>query len=1495
MEFLYVDNEPTAPVDAVRVNWYYRPKDIQRRVQDTRVVFASMHSDTCPLTSLRGRCNIQHLSSIGNLDDYRVQKDCFWFDKLYDRYMQRYYEVIPTSKVVNVPEHVKKVLDERWKYVLVEVGRARELTSESKRCRRCEKFAANNDSVDCAVCKNTYHMLCVRPPLLKKPARGFAWACAACSRAQELRLEARHTPTMTDSSQAPEEETLEEEEEDLAARERMSRESSMAQEAHPEPTAAQVAQANLWPYRYLGVHSRAEDALDYDDRIYPRASSRLGPRHQANVNVWHGRPVEFVKAADIKRKYVKTASKKDTKLSKETVAALEAEKDQRSKRPKWVLDEPSGYISRGGDEPIEVKGKKEYTAQLTFKMPPPSMFTERGGDEPDTVTRSEKLVDDYMEKVKAIAPQYNVNKCSTDFLTKAVERLQENSYDVEKALEAMKRLHIRHDLKQPDLNREEVKRFEEGVAKYGSELYLVSRHANIKHFRVVRFYYMWKKTERGKQIWGGFEGRRSKKESKRLDKDGATRVLDEVANDQDDSAFDNEKAAQKKRGFECKFCASHSSRQWRRAPGTPPGTLVPRDASSKGSKDKSTWLTLALCGRCAYLWRRYAIQYESIEEVSKKIAAAGGRASKRKIDEELMKTLLEAQYESGDLISKQTANEAIKAGMEVLPNIVQSEEPSKKKTKLDKELPTTTSTATPEVIPEKRKVVVEKPPEPELLPEPPRVKIHPCAVCRVIEHAGDELFKCRDCRLHVHRTCYGITGEPNPKAWFCDMCRNDHNMQVSTTYECVLCPVKHTAQELMEAPKVSHKKKTDREREKERVEREMLQAAGKMWRDQQEAAGRPVNPREALKRTAWNNWIHITCALWTKEIKFGNADVFDDAEGVGYILPEQFKSTCKVCKQPGLPTVKCYSSTCSNHTHVGCAHQAGYIFGFDVTPVKGSRRDAVNIMKLDQESGVVNAAIWCPSHGPPPTTIVHNMLESTESGLTAMQLFARTYKQVDKSMTGTVRRAAQFTFNPCQPAPVAQSNHRRTSTLNTNQIASHQQLDRVAAHSLRNSPEAASPRSVGDSQNDITMTDAVTNGVEKRPDPGTERKCCTCCVEVSPKWWTVQPSARKSKTPPVINGDSPHMSNAQPLADAPTNGTTLASTSPVVQQSQATTSARRQVSPMVNGTVKTEPADSTMANLGPQFVPETMYQCHKCHINKKTPPSSPSQVRPRQRSRQEPPPEPLYYQAPFVPPPSVYPVPRPSMDGLPPPQPLGAPVVTHHSPWPGGAAHWSAPVMRNGSQSAHSPGGVYGGPPTYRPEYGSPYAARPSHLPQYAGIPPPAVGGQPLQNGVPQQPSPTPYPPLPSHQHPALPHSQPSRPQSPPRFGIDRPAIPSPNLGVNGSSVLSRHFAPDTASGSTSNYSGPPRLGLYAQPAPPQRTVSQVQSVAQQSLAQMAQAAGEQATATTEQIRPSSVDRAGIPPSPSMANRHATPSDGGQEQRGVPGASASPSLRNLLS
>jgi hypothetical protein len=142
MEFIHTNGDPLQKVESLRVNWFYRPRDVQRYNNDTRLVYATMHSDLCPLTSLRGKCQILHRSEIRNMEQYRKEADNFWFNQVFDRFSHRWYDVIPTSQVINVPDKVKKALDERWKYICLETSRVKELTSAVKSCKRCVGFCA---------------------------------------------------------------------------------------------------------------------------------------------------------------------------------------------------------------------------------------------------------------------------------------------------------------------------------------------------------------------------------------------------------------------------------------------------------------------------------------------------------------------------------------------------------------------------------------------------------------------------------------------------------------------------------------------------------------------------------------------------------------------------------------------------------------------------------------------------------------------------------------------------------------------------------------------------------------------------------------------------------------------------------------------------------------------------------------------------------------------------------------------------------------------------------------------------------------------------------------------------------------------------------------------------------------------------------------------------------------------------------------------------------
>lgn len=1131
------------------------------------------------------------------------------------------------------------------------------------------------------MCKNTYHMNCVRPPLLKKPARGFAWSCGPCSRKQERKLEARNTPLVGEKTvEGDEEENLDEEEDEHGVGSNTTTNSSsgnpMGDGGAKPATAEQLAQAKLWPYRYLGVHCNPEDALDYDDRIYPRASSRLGPRHQANVIIWHGRPLEFIKPAEIKKKYVKGNShKKDAKLSKETVAAMEADKLAREKRPKWVIDEPSGFVHRGSDHP---RNDPAITAKVCFRLPKVGERSSRGGDDSSSLIRSldtedrEQLIEDYMADARRRAPSFGLAEYSTNFLDKALELLYINDFAAAPALKQLQNLDLRKDLKEPKLNKEELKRFEEGVAKHGTNLYEVSRHVGKpqKHGEIVRFYYMWKKTARGRQIWGSYEGRKSKKQAKQFD----STLVDDVAHDCDDSAFDNEKAVARKRGFECKFCSTRHSRYWRRAPGVSPGTTVLADPVTKGSKEKPTYLMVALCQRCASLWRRYAIQWENIDEVAKKVAQAGGKAWKRKMDEELLIELGNANDASSGGMGVGGAAHVVSARGDAAtpPPPTAEPEPTRKKLKTassDRDGSHQAAHAVPADPPKKK--LVERPPEPPLVPEQPRIKELPCAVCLEMEPLDERRFCCRHCRLTVHRDCYGIAENRSASKWTCDMCSNDVTNQVSTLYECVLCPMKDRDVELMEPPKSSHKKKTEREREKERLEKELVIERTAQYIQKQHEAGRPPRPREALKKTAGNHWVHVVCAVWNPYIKFGDAKALAPSEGLGAIPPLKFNEVCKLCKDNDGVCMACHK--CSAPFHVTCAQRAGYQMGFDVTPVKGSRRDIIPTVALGGESGSLGAVVYCKEHS--VKSILHPISEGHDhSALNALQQFVRHFKQADLSLTGTARKAA-FTHSSLRGINQIMNvgTGRRCSLANAPSIGGPSSGSAPATRSSRVSPAAVTVKS---EEFDEDGDRILHLNESQKPQP-TAKKCAICDSDTSPRW---HPHAGSEPDPmhrPHGRDVDHHVStNASP-----------------VRTGGHGPSAAQSADGKRNGSMAVDPIASPGAHED--------YRCHKCHL----------------RKMQEPLP------TPYVDPVTSYSrdggavdeVPAASSSATWPPLPPAHAI--QHDPWPGsaGSAGSAGHHLANGiSRSPPSHVGPHG-PPAYglsQPHYYSNgYEGRPPHYP----------------------------------------------------------------------------------------------------------------------------------------------------------------------------------------
>lgn len=137
----------------------------------------------------------------------------------------------------------------------------------------------------------------------------------------------------------------------------------------------------------------------------------------------------------------------------------------------------------------------------------------------------------------------------------------------------------------------------------------------------------------------------------------------------------------------------------------------------------------------------------------------------------------------------------------------------------------------------------------------------------------------------------------------------------------MLCPVEFTEQDFVgETTKVTHKKKTEKDRERDRVEREKAVKDAEFFKKKQEEANKPTNPREPLKRTANNNWVHVTCAVFTPEVKFGNAKALEPAEGIPSITSARYDEVCKACGKQGGACVPCHSCRASGKQCLFCPH-----------------------------------------------------------------------------------------------------------------------------------------------------------------------------------------------------------------------------------------------------------------------------------------------------------------------------------------------------------------------------------------------------------------------------------------------------------------------------------------------------------------------------------------------------------------------------------------------
>lgn len=368
------------------------------------------------------------------------------------------------------------------------------------------------------------------------------------------------------------------------------------------------------------------------------------------------------------------------------------------------------------------------------------------------------------------------------------------------------------------------------------------------------------------------------------------------------------------------------------------------------------------------------------------------------------------------------------------------------------------------------------------------------------------------------------------------------------------------------------------------------------------------------------------------------------------------------------------------------------MLGFDITPVKGSRRDHTNVVNINGETGLMTAAIWCKEH-PPTKTIVHRMQDIVnDEGLNALQLYVQNFKQADLALTGTVRKANLVSQSTkAVAAPPATATNRRVSMTAAAAANGH---SRGSAAQGKDEESEASRGGGGDALAKI---------------------CATCGSDVSPKWWTLLPSPTQSGSQPQVAVAEETVEKKEPISPiadglvipkSEESPAPLETEPPTINGQASENGHREDIGNQVALAVAALEAPLSSLQAALQF------QCHKCHFRKvplkePTPPPPP----PILVVAPEPQPEPTSAPIPAAPIPEAVPpvIPvapsEPILSALPyPPQPPPRytspwpptiqPPTTHNSPYspPGPFGEWPRPPPQMNQQAQTFPVHRYASP-----------------------------------------------------------------------------------------------------------------------------------------------------------------------------------------------------------
>ncbi|KAI9099711.1 PHD-zinc-finger like domain-containing protein, partial [Phlyctochytrium arcticum] len=532
-----------------RIGWYYRPKDVlpggRGKKHDPRLLLASMHSDINPITSIRGRCRIEHTEHVPDLEQYKQMEDCFYFDQLYDRYTHRVYDVIPLEKVQNIPKKISDALND-YRFILVETGKAADFT-ESRVCSSCNVWCNPDEAVvKCVGCRGVYHLDCA--DMAKVPPKGYAWRCAKCNKrmsdANDDTSLLRKVRGQAGMKNDDPDNDIDKPDDDARSRGKAIDGDAlfeMEQVDVPEKTHKETAPP-MWPFRYFGEYAQFKNMLAEEgpDRGHPKAVSRVGKQYQADLPELEPKPTNLKKIADPEQHDKPIPTIEKPKLADEVADPNDSDMQKKPRPSEVDTNEPDEYPRCGNDE-------------LVFKKPDLMTDLQLGA---------------YIERIQEEQPSHV--KASDLLFDRALEELRKADYDIPQALKVMLKISPK-ELNVMEWTEADIKAFEGGVVKFGHDLHLIRREVDKVRAKpmteIVAFFYRWKKSRRYAAVYAQFckkhrPGKRFKGQKHAMD--GAVDAEGNLSSgDLSEDDMPLAPVANKYRSMECVNCFATESPRWK--------------------------------------------------------------------------------------------------------------------------------------------------------------------------------------------------------------------------------------------------------------------------------------------------------------------------------------------------------------------------------------------------------------------------------------------------------------------------------------------------------------------------------------------------------------------------------------------------------------------------------------------------------------------------------------------------------------------------------------------------------------------------------------------------------------------------------------------------------------------------------------------------------------------------------------------------------------------